>query len=167
MSAVTAPPTLLAEIPSGVDGVRATLRTMVELAREGKVNALVRETATRLVRHLPPKDYRAELETIHAFVRDDIRYLRDVVGTETLHTAEKILTQGQGDCDDKSILLASLLMSTGKPCRFVALGFTPDRYSHVIVECRIGNSWIPLETTVDVPAGWNPPRQRRRMQAHI
>jgi len=89
-------------------------------------------------------------------VRDNVRYVRDVRGVETVHTPVKILEQGQGDCDDKSLILATLLETIGHPTRFVAVGPAPGIYSHVFVETKLGNKWIPLETTENVKPGWRP-----------
>lgn len=155
--------TTLASIPSGVGGVRATLATMRRLVQRAKTSWPVRELAQRLVRDLPQKDYLAEIARLHAYVRDEVRYLRDVRGVETLHTPEKLIELKQGDCDDKSTLLAALLESIGHPTRFVAIGTTPGRYQHVYVETKVGDRWVALETTEDVPAGWRPPRVAQRM----
>ena len=92
------------------------------------------------------------------FVRDDIRYVGDIDDTETLHTAEQVLQQGAGDCDDKAILLAALILSIGRsPVRYVAAAFhTPGEFEHVWVQwCDIESSgrWIDLETTEPLPCG--------------
>lgn len=118
----------------------------------------MRETALDLTNGQRQKDWSAEVRALHSFVRDRIRYIRDIRGVETLHTPEKILDQEQGDCDDKSVLLASLLESIGHPTRFVAIGFKPGTFSHVFVETKIGDKWIALETTEPVEMGWRPAR---------
>lgn len=153
-------------IPAGKAGVRATLRRMSDLVRKGKTALPVRLKALSLVKRNGQKDWKGEVGNLHAFVRDRIRYVKDVRGVETLTTPEKMLEIMQGDCDDKSIVLASLLESIGHPTRFVAVGFSPLGYSHVLVETRIGNKWIPLETTENVPVGWYPPGVTRRMVQH-
>jgi len=116
-----------------------------------------------LTRMLKQKDWMGEIRALTHFVRDRIRYVRDINGVETVHTAEKILEQGQGDCDDKSILLASLLEAIGHPTRFVAVGLKPHRFSHVYVETKVGNKWLPLETTENVAIGWSPPNVKSKM----
>lgn len=146
----------LSLIPSGPAGIAATLRLMKQFAREGKTDTDVRMTAARLVQGCAQKDYACEVQTLHAFVRDEIRYLNDVDGVETVQTPFVTLTIRAGDCDDKSTLLAALLMSIGHPCRFVAIGFEPNVYAHVYVETKIGARWIPLETTEPVDVGWEP-----------
>lgn len=146
----------LALIPSGPPGIAATLRLMKQFAREGKTDTAVRVTAARLVQGCDQKDYACEVQTLHAFVRDQIRYLNDVDGVETVQTPFVTLQIRAGDCDDKSTLLAALLMSIGHPCRFQAIGFEPNVYAHVYVETKIGARWISLETTEPVEVGWEP-----------
>lgn len=116
----------------------------------------VREKALALVAGLPPKDWQAEMQAIFAFVRDRIRYVRDVAGVETVATPVKTLELGQGDCDDKTTLLAALLGTIGCETRFVALGFAPGHYSHVILEAQCNGEWVPLDPTEPVGIGWRP-----------
>lgn len=163
LSQATPTTTTLHSIPSGAGGVRTTLALMSSLVRRSKKSWPLRELAQRLVRDLDQKDYLAEVKRLHAYVRDEIRYLKDVRGVETVHTPEKVLELGQGDCDDKSTLLATLLETIGHPTRFVAVGFRPGHYQHVYVETKIGEKWLPLETTEPVPMGWRPPRVAARM----
>lgn len=118
--------------------------------------------ARALVRGLRQKDVVSAIRRLHGWVRDHVQYLRDVRGVETLSTPLLLLEQRQGDCDDKALLLATLLETLGLPTRFVALGFGP-RFSHVLVEVRLSSGWWPLETTEPVPAGWYPRGVRRRL----
>jgi len=132
---------------------------MRELAREAvrSPDQHIREVALSIVRGLQQKNWTGEVRALHEFVRDQIRYVRDPVGLELVATPEKVLEYRQGDCDDKSTLLAALLESLGHPARFVAVGIRGGPFSHVLVESKIGASWVPLETILDKPAGWYPP----------
>jgi len=120
---------------------------MKQIVNKGKKNIDIRMLTLSLVRGLPPKDWRGEVNRIHEFVRDEIRYVRDIKGVETLQSAPKTLEIGQGDCDDKATLAASMLETIGHPSRFVAMGFNGAGFSHVLVESKIGNKWVVLETT--------------------
>lgn len=146
----------LQAIPDGPEGVYHTLKIMRQLAREGKKSPIIRQLALSLVRGNHQKDWVGEVKNLHAFVRDKIRYVKDIEGVETVALPEITLQLEQGDCDDKSVLLASLLGSIGHPTRFVAIGFKPRQFSHVFVETKIGDKWIPLETTEPVSIGWTP-----------
>lgn len=158
-------------IPAGTAGTKETLRIMRRLTNEGKKSPLVRQVAVYLTQDLDQKDRLAEIYAVYNFVRDRIRYVRDIRGVETLHTAEKILQNKSGDCDDKSVLIASLLEALGFKTRFVAVGFSLPKkslfgkykargYSHVLAEVFLVGKWIPLETTEPVELGWFPDRAR-------
>ena len=146
-------------IPNGRAGIVQTLAQMRAYADEYKVTPLVRETATRLVKTLPQKDYFNEIRALFNYVRDSIRYTRDIYGVETVQTPQYTLEHRVGDCDDKATLLASLLESIGFETRFHAMGRKVGGICHVIVEVRnpVTGLWIPLETTQNVEMGWMPP----------
>lgn len=93
-----------------------------------------------------------EAVRVHRFVRDFIRYTRDVRGVETLHTAPQILQQRQGDCDDKAVLIASMLESIGHETRFIAVGYG-GKFRHVYPEAKVRGKWVGLEATENWPAG--------------
>jgi transglutaminase-like putative cysteine protease len=154
-------------IPDGVEGVRVTLDFMVRLAREYRRRPAIRELALQLVASVPEKNYRMEADELFRFVRDSIRYVQDINGVETLQTPERTLIVRQGDCDDKSVLLAALLESLGHPARFAAIGFEPDQFSHVFVETKIGADWIGMDATEAHPMGWQPEGVLTRMVRHI
>lgn len=139
---------------------------MRSLVRSGKKTLPVRKAALSIVKGLAQKDYPGELRRIHAWVRDHIRYVKDVNGVETLQSPEQTLQMGQGDCDDKSILAASLLESIGFSTRFVAIGFKPRCFSHVLVEAKLDGRWIPVETTEPVALGWQPLGAVTRLVRH-
>jgi transglutaminase-like putative cysteine protease len=140
---------------------------MQKIAEQSKNNFEVRATALRLVESLPQKDFLSEVKAIHRYVRDDIRYVKDIEGVETLATPIQTIRMGQGDCDDKSLLAAALLVSIGHPSRFVAVGRTPGIFEHVLVETKIKERWVPVETTEPVPVGWYPPGMTQRLVYHI
>jgi len=168
---VILPPTvdrsILAAIPDGDDGIAATLDLMVSMIREYKADREIVLLARSLTGHLSQKDFVGEAATIQEFVRDDIRYVRDVHGVETLQTPDMTLAIGSGDCDDKAVLAASLLAAIGHPTRIVAGAFNDGPFEHVWVETLVGRKWLGVETTEPVPFGWTPPRQTRRMVRHV
>ncbi|MES9855941.1 MAG: transglutaminase-like domain-containing protein [Sedimenticola sp.] len=151
-------------IPSGPEGVYETLKIMKNITRQGKKDIAIRTKAMNLTRGLGQKDFLGEIKNIHRFVRDNIRYIKDIRGVETIATPEITMRLGQGDCDDKSVLMASLLESIGHPTRFVAVGFSPRNYSHVFVETKLANRWVGLETTEPVEVGWQPKGVMSRME---
>jgi transglutaminase-like putative cysteine protease len=139
---------------------------MSALVKSGKKSPAVRAKALALTQGLSQKDKLGEIRALWYFVKNNIRYVRDIKDVETVHTPEQILRQESGDCDDKSLLLAALLESIGHPSAFWAIGVKqPGQYSHVMTATRIGagNRWLPLETTENVPFLWVPPVVRASM----
>jgi len=126
---------------------------MARLADDGSQNIDVRSKALELTRGFKQKDFAAEARACLEFCRDDIRYVRDILNVETLHPPEWVLRIGAGDCDDKSILLGSLLASIGHPVRFIACAFSPGAYSHVWTQDLIYGKWVDLEPTEPIPFG--------------
>lgn len=109
------------------------------------------------------------IERIYRFVADQIDYMPDPWNEDYFADALETIYIGAGDCDCKSILLATLLRANGFK---VALNFTPD---HVLVEVYVtpnyvaqipknayrrpvpetGGEWILLESTVaGAQIGW-------------
>jgi transglutaminase-like putative cysteine protease len=157
----------LAGLPPGEKGTAQTLRMMRSLVNQYKRAGDIRENALSLLAGLRPKDWVGEVNSIFSFVRDHVRYVRDIHGVETIQTPLATLDLQAGDCDDKSTLLATLLESVGHPTRFVAVGYErPGAYSHVYVETRIGRRWIPLDATILQPMGWSPRPSKARLVVH-
>lgn len=131
---------------------------MANLVKRGKTNPAIRSKAVALVQNLRQKDRLGEIDAVFRFVRDGIRYVRDINNVETLHWPEQIMAQECGDCDDKVVLVNSLLQSIGHRTRFVAVGFRPGEFSHVFSDAEIApNKWISLDATEPYPMGWRPP----------
>ena len=121
-----------------------------------------------LLATVPEKNSRAEIARLFYFVRDRVRYTRDIRGIETLQTPEKTLEYMQGDCDDQVTLLAAMLEIVGYQCRFVAIGYEPHRFSHVYLEVDAAQpgmpaKWIALDPTEKQALGWEPPKPVVRM----
>jgi transglutaminase-like putative cysteine protease len=149
----------LYSLPEDAEGVRQTLYLMRVLANQYKTDLNIRHLAASQFEGLNQKDFAGEVKRLHAFVRDHIRYMRDIDGVETVQTPDKTLELGYGDCDDKATLLATMLKATGHPARYIAIGTgAPGKFSHVFVDTLIKNTWVPLETTEPVPVGWAPPK---------
>lgn len=132
---------------------------MSRLATQAKTDLRIRELALCIVGAIPGKHFRTEIDRIFAWVRDHIRYTRDVAGVETVQRPVRTLEYRQGDCDDQVTLLAALLGSIGVRSRFKAVGFRPHHFQHVYLEALddTNGKWIGLDPTEQVPMGWRPP----------
>ena len=117
----------------------------------------VRDCASDLVKDIPGKNWRQEIDAIFYYVRDFIRYQLDPVEIETVQSPWETLSRGYGDCDDQALLVASLLETIGHPTRFMAIGLKPRTLIHVYAQAKCGNDWISLDTTEMHNPGWEPP----------
>lgn len=137
---------------------------MRDLARRYQRHSAIYLRARALIARVTPRDWTAEIRAVFEFVRDRIRYTRDVRSAETLQTPPATLEIAHGDCDDKATLLAALLGAIGHPTRFVAVGFTrPEHHSHVYAEAWDGTQWIALDAAMPHHMGWSPPGAIARM----
>lgn len=152
----------LIDVPDGAAGTRAVLRLMRTEVRKAKVDPVIRAWAVAITQHVANKDYRGEAAALQGWTRSNVRYVRDVRGVETLQAPGYLLRSigeglpAAGDCDDQSMLVASLLESINHPTRFVAIGRTPGGYSHVYVETLVADRWLAVETTAPLAFGEAP-----------
>jgi transglutaminase-like putative cysteine protease len=141
---------------------------IANLIKSGAKDFCVRQKAIDIYRQysVRPKNRLGEVCAIYDWVRRNIRYTRDIFRVETLHTARKMLELCAGDCDDFTILLGALLMSTGHPVRLVLVGFRPNkphRYTHIYPEVNVRGRWIAIDGTVGRRFGWSPPALWKRI----
>jgi transglutaminase-like putative cysteine protease len=142
---------------------------MAAIVRQYRASMPIRELALSIVRSVPGhKNFRGQVSALHNWVVRNIQYIRDIDGLETLQTPIKTLEYRQGDCDDQSILMASLLRAVGFPARFVAVKVNPfGPFVHVFSEANLGTVWFPLETTERWGPGVRPPRIADKMVENI
>lgn len=147
-------------LPEGDAGTRATLQVMAALVRQYRKTMPIRELALDIVHRVPGhKNFSGEAAAITFWVRDHIRYVRDVNDVETVQTPLKTLDFGQGDCDDQATLMGALLQAVGFRTRFMAVKLSPSGpYVHVLTQAHINGDWVPLETTENWAPGSFPIR---------
>jgi transglutaminase-like putative cysteine protease len=142
----------IVQVPNGINGIVATIGFMQQFVKQYKTDSQVRGMALDLTANLTPK-----VQALFDFVQNQVRYVQDVNGVETVQTPVVTLQNRAGDCDDKATLLAALLESIGHETRFKAVGFQYNAISHVYVETKIGTRWVPLDATEPYEMGWEPP----------
>ena len=93
---------------------------------------VVKEVADKIVVRACKKEGKiCHAKALFYFVRDNFEYISDPTAYEYVKTAKESLVNGGGDCDDSSVLLASLLDAIGVRIRFV---FVPN---HVYVQAYL------------------------------
>ena len=142
----------------GSAGVAQTMREMRRLIDEGKRDAGIIATAHTVIFTQPEKLEAAEACSLFEFVRDHIRYVRDVVGHETLASARITLARQAGDCDDQTVLLGAMLEAVGYPVRLVVAAYDgPGVWAHVYLQVWAEGRWIDCDPTERQAFGWAPP----------
>ncbi len=144
-------------LAGGKAGILQTVSLMRQIVDRFKTDPQIRNLALGLVSFLPPKDELGEITALFKFVRDEIRYVKDVYEVETVHTPDQIIKIAQGDCDDKSVLLASLLESIGYKTYFKVTGYHGSEYEHVYVYVSGSNVALHLDATEPEAPGWEAP----------
>ena len=157
----------ICRVPRGRRGTLVTARLIARLICDGAKDFYVRQKAIEIFREAGarPKDRWAEICALFNWVRSNIRYTRDILGVELLHTPRRMLELRAGDCDDMTILLGSMLRSTGHPVRLALTGFRPNKphvYTHIFPEVNFQGKWVALDATMNRPIGWAPPALWKR-----
>src|SRR5437899_8659145 len=155
------------KVPRGNRGTLVTARMIGEMIQSGAKDFYVRQKAIEIFRNagVRPKDRFGEVCALYNWVKQNIRYTRDIFRVELLHTARRMLELRAGDCDDMTILLGAMLKSTGHPVRLCLVGFQPKFahvYSHIYPEVSVRGRWIPVDATMHYPIGWAPPALWKR-----
>jgi transglutaminase-like putative cysteine protease len=95
----------LGQIPKGYAGTRKTVGYIIGLIKEGAKDFDVRQIDILFQHAVRPKDYLGEIRALFEWVKNNVRYTRDIHRVELLHTARRMLELRAGDCDDMTILL--------------------------------------------------------------
>jgi transglutaminase-like putative cysteine protease len=144
--------------PSGRLGNHHTLRLMRELINAGKVDPLVMRAAHSIIYTQPERGEIGEAAALFDYVRDTIRYVRDVHGVETLCTPAMTLQRMIGDCDDQTMLLCALAEAAGYPSRLVMAGYSSRDFEHVYCQIFAHGEWYDCDPTErQAHFGWAPP----------
>jgi len=157
-------------------GTRQTLAVMAQLVNQSLLDPYVREFTKEAVKFANPRDNLELAQTIDGYLRDHFEFFRDPSGIELIHTphymVQEIEKHGnftaningyfRADCDDFSILAASMAKASGMPAVFVVYAFpqTDNEYAHVFTMSKVNDQWYPYDRNVQYPpSGVKPSRQ--------
>lgn len=151
-------------IADGDLGTEQTIARIRKLVHDGMTDQLVNRTAIAILQQsgVPQFDFVGEIRAIYNWVKQNVRFVRDIYNVETLRTAREILLVRGGDCDDiNSILLPSLLLTIGANVRLVTISANPEdprNFSHIYCEVELPDStWLALDAARVNPAFGRPP----------
>jgi transglutaminase-like putative cysteine protease len=141
-----------------------TIKEMHKLVKAAKTDPEFRRLALWLTRDGDRsrdwKNYSAELENAFARLRKVVTYRRDPYQVEWIQSPWRTLRDGAGDCDDLSILIASVMGATGAKYRFLTFKANPRRpadWSHVLTEILVPKKgWVAADLSVAAPLGFRP-----------
>lgn len=117
MEEVSVPPPMqvaVFTIPGGDKGTKETLDRMRDIVwrtiRDKKWGAYFRGLAIKITNDAgcKTKDFRCEAKALAEWVRDKVKWIRDIRGYETLQYPHRTLSFGGGDCDDLCLAAQTL-----------------------------------------------------------
>ena len=135
------------------------IRIIRDMITKAKADAKVRELAAGILHQarVTQKDWDGEVQAVFEWVKANIRYTRDTEGLDTFTEPLKTVSLGVGDCDDMSILLASLLGSIGYPFKLKVVSMSGIDWDHIFPLVGMPPSapkmWIPLDASIELPLG--------------
>lgn len=123
----------------GDAGTEQTVELMRQVVRAGLQDPLVWQTARRIYPCSIYGDDLDQVKKVFAWVKKNIRFMRDPYGQETVSTPERTLKQTFGDCDDITVLMGALLGSLGYRTRIVTVASHPhtEQFTHVYLEVMV------------------------------
>lgn len=133
---------LRTRLSSGLAGNIQTVALMKDVARESAANPDIRAAAVMILNTagIESHDYEGEALAIGQYVQQRVAYLKDPTEIEMLIDPYTLLDQadhdmGRGDCDDMSLLIATLLLAIGHTpvFRCVRYGALYGAYNHIYV----------------------------------
>lgn len=147
----------LTELLPGVAGTIQTLAPMVRLVQSSVYDLELRAFANSLVEKLKGHDFDGEIRTVFEFVRDRVRYVADPVSVELVQSPRLSLQLLTGDCDDKCVLLNSLLAVLGHSVLFNVVSYDGESFGHVFCSAysKSLRGWVSIDATNEKAfVGW-------------
>lgn len=141
----------------GINGNIETIDIMRRVARVRSGDPLIRKLALNILQQyqVPSHHFLDEALAIGDYVKRKVRYVRDPHGIEYLQDPLDLIKHiqnntAQGDCDDMSLLTATLLLAVGHQPSYRAVRYTSNSgpYNHIYVVVREKNPYGNPERVV-------------------
>jgi len=108
----------------------------------------IREFTVKIIQTEPTKNQLKKVRRIFNWIKDNIYYVSDIYGVETLQSPIQTLINKWGDCDCQTTLIGSMLASVGIPIRIIIVNTRPfGDYNHTYIEAFVNGGWWALDTT--------------------
>jgi LPXTG-motif cell wall-anchored protein len=165
-----------AEVGSYSDGnMKTTLRASNDMPIEERLASIqklvhksvqdpeMRKLALQITANCPERDGTCEARAVYDYVKRNVRYTGDIApikfpsgeveGIDLYQSARRTLEFGGGDCDDQSILVATMLALNGITPRLrVMKEGKHEDFSHIFPLAGLPKTqpsdWIALDTTL-------------------
>ena len=112
-------PTILEVVPANIE-VNQSYANSITLDLVDGRDPVIKEIADKIaVKSCNSGERICHAKAMFYFVRNNFEYVSDPTSYEYVKTARESLVSGGGDCDDGSVLVASLLDAVGIKTRFV------------------------------------------------
>lgn len=149
-----------------------TIHSMIGLARSSVHTSEVSRAVNACLETLPNNPTKRDLaRSVFQFIKGHIRFVEDetiltnVLGSDPfveLLIAPYVLLsmpEPMGDCDDFSMLAASMLLALEIPVKFVTIAVDPDepdKFSHVFVKAFLSDErrWVSFDASHGSLLGW-------------
>jgi hypothetical protein len=135
-------------LKSGHRGTAQTVAWMRSIIDKGIKDQNINRLAIQIVWNTPEFSETPKAQAIFNWMQQNLRFIPDMVGKETLRTPEETLAVRAGDCDCFTILAATLLGTIGIESRARTISTNPDdpnTYSHIYPEAFCDGQWIAMD----------------------
>jgi len=148
-----------------------TVHRMSKIVRSQVYSPVVIGAASDAIKDLPPNALSIDkARAIFYWIKQCIQFRNDLDNTisylpdvdnpqdkELLISPDLLIQLGYGDCDDFSMLAATMLFIVGIPARFVTVAAdrnTPYHFSHVYTQAYCNGRWIGFDVSHGPMPGW-------------
>lgn len=147
----------------GNPGIFQVVGFLNKLIEKYKKNLKIRKLSVRVARGGGTDFERAK--KIFFYLKNHVKYVKDILDIETIQTPIQTLYIGAGDCDDMVLLLGSMLESIGIPVVMVVADYTGRGFSHIYLYAKIKkNKWIALDPAMKKYPGEEHPGARKKIR---
>ena len=112
----------------------------------------IKQVATKVATESCNGNKICQAKALYYFVRDNVEYVADPVGSEYWESGIEVLNSGGGDCESGSLLLASLEEAIGVDSQIVLVtghAYLRIRLPEALKKYKLDGDWIYLDWTCE------------------